>query len=286
MWIIRPLVWTIEMLDKSFGHQTLQIAEENDVILAVEVDPTVVTVPGVVTLHLTRCLAVENLIERLAVDVAQFDTEVLAKRHITVTVDDKAAHDALTSEFQPSVAPFVIKSHKVKVLLRAVDASRNFGNEIRCREQFTRCVKEGHCSIDAYTQVHTMVLGNADYISHVIETVPWRETEHQRQRHLIFQCLHHLNYTVVTIAATHPLISLAGTIERDVQVARMMAPDGVNDMTGSKAIGKQGVVWMMLLEPRHDFRSLWMEDELATLQPYGRMACHTSAFHHLLNVID
>ncbi len=51
------------MLDKSFGQQTLQIAEEDDVILAVEVDPTVVAVSGIMTLRLTRCLAVENLIE-------------------------------------------------------------------------------------------------------------------------------------------------------------------------------------------------------------------------------
>ena len=63
MWIIRPLVWTIEMLDKSFGHQTLQIAEENDVILAMKIDPTTVAVFGIVALHLARSLAVENLIE-------------------------------------------------------------------------------------------------------------------------------------------------------------------------------------------------------------------------------
>ena len=62
-WVIRPLVWPIKMLDKSFGQQTLQIAEEDDVILAVEVDPAFVAVSGIMTLRLTRCLAVENLIE-------------------------------------------------------------------------------------------------------------------------------------------------------------------------------------------------------------------------------
>ena len=51
------------MLDKSFGQQTLQIAEEDDIILAVEVNPTVVAVFGIVTLRQTRSLAVENLIE-------------------------------------------------------------------------------------------------------------------------------------------------------------------------------------------------------------------------------
>ena len=68
-------------------------------------------------------------------NVADSCFEVLAKRHITIAVDDKAAQDALTPEFQPAVAPFVIKCHKVKVLLCAMDASRYLGDEIRCREQ-------------------------------------------------------------------------------------------------------------------------------------------------------
>ena len=51
------------MLDNLFGQQTLQIAEKDNIILAVEVDPTVVAVLGIVTLSLTCRLAVEDFIE-------------------------------------------------------------------------------------------------------------------------------------------------------------------------------------------------------------------------------
>ena len=63
MRVLRPLVGSVEMFDKPFGQQTLQIAEKDDVVLAVKVNPTAVAVLGMVTLHLTCCLAVENLIE-------------------------------------------------------------------------------------------------------------------------------------------------------------------------------------------------------------------------------
>ena len=63
MRVIRPLVWAIDMLDNLFGQQTLQIAEKDNIILAVEVDPTVVAVLGIVTLSLTCRLAVEDFIE-------------------------------------------------------------------------------------------------------------------------------------------------------------------------------------------------------------------------------
>ena len=87
-WVIRPLVWPIKMLDKSFGQQTLQIAEEDDVILAVEVNPTAVTARGIVALRLARRNAIENLVKRLAVNVAKDDVEILAERHVTITVDN------------------------------------------------------------------------------------------------------------------------------------------------------------------------------------------------------
>ena len=63
-------------------------------------------------------------------DVADCNIEVLAKRHITVAVDDKAAHDTLTPKSQPSVAPFVIKSHEVEILLRVVNTLGNLFHEI------------------------------------------------------------------------------------------------------------------------------------------------------------
>ena len=95
-------------------------------------------------------------------DVAQFDTKVLAKWHITIAMHHKIAHNALAAQPQPSVAPFVIESHKVKVLLRVVDTLGNLLHEIRCSQQFARCIKKGHRSVDAYMHVHIIVFGNVD----------------------------------------------------------------------------------------------------------------------------
>lgn len=86
---------------------------------------------------MARLHAVENIIERLVVYIAKHDVKVLAKRHIAVAVNDEAAHDTLTAESQMSISPLVVKNYEVEVFLRLMDAPRYFGNEIRCREQFS-----------------------------------------------------------------------------------------------------------------------------------------------------
>ena len=73
-------------------------------------------------------------------DITKYNIKILTERNITVAVDDKVAHNALAAQPQPSVAPFVKESYKVKVLLRAMDASWYFGNEISCREQLSPLV--------------------------------------------------------------------------------------------------------------------------------------------------
>ena len=130
-----------------------------------------------------------------------------------------------------------------------------------------------------------IMLGHIDNESHVIERVPRRQTEHQRQGHLILQSLYHLNHLVVTVASAHPLVSLAVTVERDVQVPGMMETDGFDHTIGCETIGKQRVVRVMFVKPCHDFQCLRMENELTTFQAYGRVSCHTSAMHHSLDVI-
>ena len=129
--IFRPLVWAIELLNEPFGQKSFKVSHENNVILAVEVNPTVVAVLRVVALCLAGCRAVENLIERLAVDVAESDIKILAERHIAVAMDDEAAHDALAAQPQMSVAPLVVERHKVEVLLGVVDALGNLTDEVR-----------------------------------------------------------------------------------------------------------------------------------------------------------
>ena len=68
-------------------------------------------------LRLTRLIAVENIIKRFAMDIAQYDIQVLAKRHIAVAVDDEITQDALTSKSQFAITPLVIKSYEVVVFL-------------------------------------------------------------------------------------------------------------------------------------------------------------------------
>ena len=62
-----------------------------------EIDPAVVTLPGISALGLTSQRAIENIIKRQLMDVAQLDIKILAQRHVTVAVDDQTAHDALAT---------------------------------------------------------------------------------------------------------------------------------------------------------------------------------------------
>ena len=129
------------------------------------------------------------------------------------------------------------------------------------------------------------MLGNVDDKIHIIEVVPGRQAEHQRQRYLVFHGLHHLNDLIVAVATTHPPVSLGATVERDVQMPGLIAADGINNTTGRETIGQQCVVRVMLAEPRHDFRGLRMEDELAALQSYGCPFGDALALHDSTDVV-
>jgi hypothetical protein len=50
-----------------------------------------------VALRLAGSHAVEDLVERLVVDISQNNIEILAERHVTVAMDDKTAHNALAA---------------------------------------------------------------------------------------------------------------------------------------------------------------------------------------------
>ena len=134
------------------------------------------------------------------------------------------------------VAPLVVECYKVKVLFRIVDALGNLTDKVRSSQQFARRVEEGHRSVDANAHIHAVLLGNVNHKSHIVEVVPGREAEHQRQRHLVLLCLHHLNHAVVAVTPTHPLVSLATTVERDVQVPGLIETDGIYDTTGRETI--------------------------------------------------
>ena len=76
--VISPLIWTIESFNECFWQHALEVAHQDDVILTVEVNPAAVTLPGIPTLSFTSLCTVENVIERLLVNVAQVDVKVLA----------------------------------------------------------------------------------------------------------------------------------------------------------------------------------------------------------------
>ena len=284
--VFRPLVWAIQLLNEPLGQQSLHVAKEDDVVFTVEVDPAAVAVFRVMALRLAGCRAVEDLVERLMMDISQYDIKILTEGHVTVAMNDETAHDALAAQPQMSVVPLIVERHKVEVLLRVVDALWNLTDEVRGRQQFARRVEEGHRSVDADAHIHAVLLGNVDDKSHIIEVVPGRQAEHQRQRHLVLHRLHHLNHPVVAVAAPHPLVSLAATVERDVQMPGLMAADDIGDLFRRQPVGEQRVVRVMLAEPRHYFRGLRVEDELAALQSYGRPFGDALALHDSPDVVE
>ena len=68
--ICLPLILAVDLLNEPLGQQTLEVAHQDDVVLAVEVDPAVVTLLGVLALSLARLAAIEDLVECLFVDIA------------------------------------------------------------------------------------------------------------------------------------------------------------------------------------------------------------------------
>ena len=92
-----PLIWAVELLNEPLGQQSLHVAKEDDVVLAVEVNPAAVAVLRIVALRLAGCPAIEDFIKRLMMDISQYDIKVLAERHVTIAMDDEAAHDALAA---------------------------------------------------------------------------------------------------------------------------------------------------------------------------------------------
>jgi hypothetical protein len=69
-----------------------------------------------VALRLAGSHAVEDLVERLVVDIAEYDIEILAEWYVSVAMDDKATHDALTAKAKMPIKPLVVEGHKVVVL--------------------------------------------------------------------------------------------------------------------------------------------------------------------------
>ena len=95
--VCSPLVLAVKLFNKPFGQQPLKIANEDNVVLAVEVNPALVTVTGVVTLGLTGGSTVENLVKRLLMDIPQHHVKILTEGNITAAMHYKTTHDALAA---------------------------------------------------------------------------------------------------------------------------------------------------------------------------------------------
>lgn len=61
--VFRPLVGAIELFNEAFGQKPFKVSQEDDVVLAVEVDPATVAVLGEMALHLAGRPAIEDVIE-------------------------------------------------------------------------------------------------------------------------------------------------------------------------------------------------------------------------------
>ena len=96
--VCRPLIRTINLLDEPFGQYSLEVAHKDNVVLTVEVDPTVIAVLGILALGLTGRCTVENLVERLLMDIPQQHIKILAERYVTVAMHHEATHDALAAQ--------------------------------------------------------------------------------------------------------------------------------------------------------------------------------------------
>ena len=61
--VCRPLIRAIELFNEPFGQQSLKVTDENNVVFAVEVNPTLIAVLRVMALCLTGLASVEDLIK-------------------------------------------------------------------------------------------------------------------------------------------------------------------------------------------------------------------------------
>jgi len=181
--------------------------------------------------------------------------------------------------------PLVIEDDEIIVLLSLVDVVRYLTGIVAHREQVARGIKECHGAIDADAHVNAIMQGNIDDVLHVLERVPWRQAEHERQRHLSPQCFYNLNHSAISVTAPHHLVSFLISIKRDIQVAWMESLHGIDNPLRGQAIGQQRVIRVVLMEPCHDFISLRMQDEFTAFKPDGRLARDATAVHDSLDVI-
>lgn len=100
-----PLIFAVEPFYHFLGDDFLEVAQQDDFILTMEVNPAGVAVLGILALHMGCLARIEYLIQRELVYVAEFHTQVLAQRHIPIRMNNQFTEYALTPQFQMAVSP-------------------------------------------------------------------------------------------------------------------------------------------------------------------------------------
>ena len=65
-----PLIFAIEALDKPFRKQSFQIAYEDDVVFAMEINPTAIAMLRIEALCLLRLFTIEDFVKSLRMDIS------------------------------------------------------------------------------------------------------------------------------------------------------------------------------------------------------------------------
>ena len=283
---VAPPVFAVEPLHHALWHHAFEVAQEDDVVLAVEVHPAAVAVLVVLALELAARRTVEYLVERLLVDVAQHHVEVLADGHVAVAVDHKGALDALAAEFEITLAPLLVEGYVVVVFLSVVDILRDALCEVVGIEEVAGGVEEVHGAIHADTDVDIVLFCDIDNELHVLEIVPRGEAEHERDGQLVLEGLDNLDHMVVAVAATHTQVGVAVAIERDEEVTRTVFANNLNHTFRSEAVGQERIVLVVFGEPIHNGIGFGVEDELAALEAHHGALGDTAAADDALDVVE
>ena len=170
--------------------------------------------------------------------VAKFHTQVLAQRHIPIRMNNQFAEYALTPQFQMAVSPLLIQCDKIKIFFRLMNVVWNALQVVCliCAKQIGRGVEEVHRAINADAYIYLIFPRHTNNIVHILEGVPWREAEHQRNGDLIFQGLNHLYHLVMAIASSHYLVCISVAIQRHIQMPGIVSTRSVNDLLWIEAI--------------------------------------------------
>ena len=235
-----PLIFAVEPFYHSLGKDFLEVAQQDDVILAMEVNPAGIAALGMLALYMDGLARVKYLVQRVLMYIAEFYAQVLAQRHITIRMNDQFAEYALASQFQMAVSPLFIQSYKVEILFCLMNIGRNALYEVAhvSLEQIGCSVEEIHRSINADADIYLVFLCHTYHIVHILEGVPWRKAEHQRNGNLIFQGLNHFYHLVMTIATSHCFVCVFVTVQRHIQMAGTVSTHSINNLLWVEAIGQ------------------------------------------------